>query len=112
MERHLNQAFLFQQIAEREESRRRFMEEQKDHQKAAADAAAKEYEMAEQQRIEQQKMKNMEYRLELDRQIHLKKMMQQLQEDQMSGAEKAMNRNYVMEAMKKTCSTSDRAPDE
>ena len=75
MERHLNQAFLFQQIAEREESRRRFTEEQKDHQRAAADAAAKEYEMAEQQRIEQQKMKNMEYRLELDRQIHLKKMM-------------------------------------
>eukprot|EP00435_Cladocopium_sp_Y103_P072746 s228_g41.t1 len=111
MERHRNQAFLFQQIAEREESRRRLMEEQKDHQKAAADAAAKEYEMAEQQRIETQKMKNMEYRLELDRQIHLKKMIHQqmqLEEDQMSGAEKAMNRNYVMEAMKKTC-TSDGA---
>ena len=105
MERHLNQAFLFQQIEEREMTRKRCMEEEKDHQKTAADAALKEHEMAEQQRIHLQKMKNMEYRWELDQQIHLKKKMQQLQEDQMSGAEKDMNRHYVMEAIKKISTT-------
>eukprot|EP00438_Fugacium_kawagutii_P013024 Skav214739 [mRNA] locus=scaffold3176:114189:115631:+ [translate_table: standard] len=106
MQRHQNQAFLFKQIAEREESRKRDIEEQKNHQKAVAEAAAKEHEMAEKQRIQSLKMKNLEYRLELDRQISLKKMMQQVQEDQMSGAEKAMNRRYVLEAMEKTSSTT------
>ena len=102
IERHMNQAYLFQQIAEREENRKRFIDEQKDHQKAAAEAAARAHEQAEKQRVQEQKMKNLEYRQGLDRQIQLKKMMQQLQEDQMSGAEKAMNRRYVLDAIQKT----------
>ena len=101
-ERHMNQAYLFQQISEREENRKKFLEEQKNHQKAAVEAAARAHEQAEKQRVQDRKMKNLEYRLELDRQIQLKKMMQQVQEDQMSGAEKAMNRRYVMDAIQKT----------
>ena len=100
-EKQMHQAYLFQQIAEREAKRRRFIEEEKGGLKAA-EAAAKEHEVAEQQRLQAQKLKSMEYRLELDRQIQLKKAVQQLKEDQMSGAEKAMNRRFVMEAMQKT----------
>lgn len=100
-ERQMNQAYLFQQIAEREEKKKVILEEEKDRLKAV-EAAAKEHRVAEQQRLHAEKMKNCRYRLELDRQIRLKKTMQQFQEDEMSEAEKDMNRQYVMEAIQKT----------
>ncbi|CAJ1387163.1 unnamed protein product, partial [Effrenium voratum] len=95
-----NQAFLFQQIAERDHQKR-VAEEMKNRQKAAAQAAAEEYRQAERRRAQDQKARNLQNRLELEGQMRSKKMMQTLREDEMSGAEKAINRRYVMDSIHK-----------
>jgi len=100
MQRHQNQAFLFQQIAERDHQKR-VAEEMKNRQKAAAQAAAEEYRQAERRRAQDQKARNLQNRLELEGQMRSKKMMQTLREDEMSGAEKAINRRYVMDSIHK-----------
>ncbi|CAE6959194.1 unnamed protein product [Symbiodinium natans] len=101
MERRKNQDFLFQQIAERDQQKR-LMQEQKGGLKAAAQAAADEHRATENNKMYERRKKYLQYRLDLEGQMKSKQTAQNSVEDQMSGAEKAMNRRYVIEALQKT----------
>ncbi|CAE7337786.1 unnamed protein product, partial [Symbiodinium pilosum] len=101
MERRKNQDFLFQQIAERDQQKK-LIREQKSSLKAAAQAAAEEHRAAETHQLNERRKKYLQYRLDLEGQMRAKQVPQQAREDQMSGAEKAINRKYVMEALQKT----------
>mmetsp|Transcript_62851 Transcript_62851/g.147443 ORF Transcript_62851/g.147443 Transcript_62851/m.147443 type:complete len:479 (+) Transcript_62851:27-1463(+) len=101
MARHKNQDFLFQQIAERDEQKR-LVQEQKGNLKAAAQAAAEEHRLTEKHHLSERRRKYLQYRLELEGQMRSRKTAPQTLEDQMSGAEKAINRRYVFQALQKT----------
>lgn len=99
--RHSNQEFLAKQMEERESSRKvnkDLLEEQKSH----VLAATQEFMEFEKQRIEQQRMKNIQHRLELEKQIQNKQPPTRFQkrhnEDVMTAAEVAMNRRLLEEA--------------
>ncbi|CAE7446098.1 Mns1 [Symbiodinium microadriaticum] len=101
LERRKNQDFLFQQIAERDHQKR-LMQEQKGGLKVAAQAAAEEHRVTQSQQMLERKKRYLQYRLDLEGQMRTKQTTQHTLEDQMSGAEKAINRRYVFEALQKT----------
>eukprot|EP00439_Symbiodinium_sp_Y106_P025160 s6249_g3.t1 len=106
------QDFLFQQIAERDQQKR-LLQEQKGGLKVAAQAAAEEHRVTETHQMRERKKRYLQYRLDLEGQMRTKQTTQHTLEDprgkgggassvtfeeQMSGAEKAINRRYVFEA--------------
>lgn len=100
-ERSLNQEFLFKQMTERESSRREQLDEfKREKDKCLAETA--EFKDMEKQRLEQQRKKNIQHRMELEKQIESKKPPTRFQkrynEDLMSAAEVAMNRNLLEDA--------------
>lgn len=99
-ERHQNQAFLSQQIAERNQQKRSVLE-QKGGQKNAAQQAADEARQTEKRRAQERRARYLQNRLELEGQMSSKSK-HKLQEDEMSRAEKAINRRYVIETFHKT----------
>jgi len=99
-ERHQNQAFLSQQIAERNQQKRSALE-QKGGQKTAAQQAADEARQTEKRRAQERRARYLQNRLELEGQMSSKSK-HKLQEDEMSRAEKAINRRYVIETFHKT----------
>lgn len=101
MERRRNQEFLSQQIAERDEQKRSVLE-QKGGQKAAAQAAAEEARQSEKRRMQERRARYLQNRLELEGQMCNKKTLAKSREDEMSRAEKAINRRYVIESYQKT----------
>mmetsp|Transcript_124911 Transcript_124911/g.176240 ORF Transcript_124911/g.176240 Transcript_124911/m.176240 type:complete len:495 (-) Transcript_124911:112-1596(-) len=101
LERRKNQDFLFQQIAERDQQKR-LLQEQKGGLKVAAQAAAEEHRVTETHQMRERKKRYLQYRLDLEGQMRTKQTTQHTLEDQMSGAEKAINRRYVFEALQKT----------
>lgn len=94
-----NQDFIFQQIAERDRLRRQ-AHDLKDTMKVAAQVATTEHLDTEQKRINQQRGKNVLYRLELEQAIVAKRSAVKPRqfEDVMSSAEKAINRRLLAEA--------------
>jgi len=96
-----NQEFLFKQMTERENARKTRDEELK-QQKESVLAEEQEFIEWEKQRIEKQRMKNIQHRVELEKQIEMKKPPTRFQkrhnEDLMSAAEVAMNRHLLEEA--------------
>lgn len=101
-ERQSNQEFLFQQMAERDR-KRHLDSEQKGSQKLAVQAAITDYLETERLKIEEKRNRNIQYRLELEKQIQDKKPIaarqQKLNEDEMSAAERAINRNIISQAV-------------
>lgn len=100
MERHRNQAFLSEQIAERDRQKRQVLE-LKGGQKAAAQQAAEEARQNEKRRMQEQRARYLQNRLELEGQMSGKGK-KKFQEDEMNRAEKAINRRYVIETFHKT----------
>lgn len=96
-----NQEFLNQQREEKGKSIKMWQDE-KQKQKEKVQAEAAEFQQSEKSRAEQQRMKNVQYRLELERQIATRKTSNTFQksawEDTMSHAEVAMNRRLLEEA--------------
>lgn len=100
-DRQSNQEFLCQQISERENARKVRLDELQ-RQKDASLAETQEFMESEKQRIEQQRMKNIQHRLELEKQIKMKKSSKRFQRrhngDLMSAEEVSMNRHLLEEA--------------
>jgi len=94
-----NQEFLFSQMHERDAKKREELE-QRDRQKQIVQDETREYMEIEKQRIEQRRMKNIQHRLELEKQISMKKASPKVlnAEDTMSQAERAINRILLQEA--------------
>jgi len=96
-----NQEFLNKQMQEKDNTTKlRQEEKQKQNETIQADHA--EFMQSEKNRIEQQRMKNVQYRLELDRQISTRSTSNSFRksptEDNMTQAEVAMNRRLLEEA--------------
>lgn len=94
-----NQDFLFQQMVERNKNRERALE-QKKNAKLQAQAATSDYIDSEQRRVDETRRKNVQYRIDLERQIAAKKAAAPGRgaEDVMSSNEKAVNRHLIEEA--------------
>lgn len=95
--KQLTQDFLKQQVAERE-MQRRSDRDNKGNQRQAAQAAVAEHLQSEKKRSEDLRSRNIQYRDELQKQIDLKKSLVRVTEDEMSLAEKAINRRLLQEA--------------
>jgi len=102
-DRHSNQEFLAQQITERNAAKKVRNDEL---QRAKESVLAKtiEFKDEEKHRAEEQKRKNLKYRIELEKQIEGKKKIASpaYNSDLMSAAEVAMNRHLLQEARSMT----------
>lgn len=98
-ERETNQDFLFQQMQERKKAKEQ-AKETKEMQKQTVQAATSEYLTQERRSAEEARMKNIRYRIELQKQIDAKKAAEKSKasEDEMSLAERSMNRQIIEEA--------------
>lgn len=109
-ERHANQEFLFTQIRERDASRKQGEDDVK-KQKERVEAEAAEYMEVEKQRVEHQRMKNIQHRLELEKQIESKKPPSRFKkrhnEDLMSAAEVAINWHLLQDAREMQLTASE-----
>lgn len=97
-QKHKNQDFLFEQIAERNRNRERALE-QKRNQKLDAVAATQEYQEVERRKVEEMRTKNVQHRLELERQMadRSHSVKPSGAEDKMTAAEKAINQRLLRE---------------
>mmetsp|Transcript_101160 Transcript_101160/g.198505 ORF Transcript_101160/g.198505 Transcript_101160/m.198505 type:complete len:103 (-) Transcript_101160:19-327(-) len=97
--RQTNQDYLFQQIAERNKNREKALE-QKRQQKLQAQAASEEHTEAERRRVDEARTKYLQYRDELEKQMEAKREAHKAKtsEDQMTAAERAINRQLIKEA--------------
>lgn len=100
-ERYCHREYLFQQISDKDITRNTKVGE-KQQLKVSAEEATAEFMEAEKQRLAQQRMKNMQHRIELEKQIESKKPPTRFQkryfDDQMSAAEVACNWRLLEEA--------------
>lgn len=96
-QKHQTQEFLKQQVAERELQKRK----DKDHvgtQRQVAQAASAEHQELEKKRVHDLRTKNMMYRDELQKQIDFKQNLVRVTEDEMSHAERAINKKLLKDA--------------
>eukprot|EP00933_Yihiella_yeosuensis_P037850 TRINITY_DN31853_c0_g1_i2.p1 TRINITY_DN31853_c0_g1~~TRINITY_DN31853_c0_g1_i2.p1 ORF type:complete len:499 (+),score=124.99 TRINITY_DN31853_c0_g1_i2:100-1596(+) len=110
-ERLANKEFLFKQMAERDTSR----QEERAHKgnlKLAAQEATQAYLDQEKQKAEKQKDRYARYRQELEQQIMAKKLQDVLGEDEMSHAERAINKRILVEARQSKAKSLSAAEDE
>lgn len=89
-----NQEFLFKQMAEREQQKKQAID-QKSDMKIAAQAASAEFLDDEKRRIATQRAKLSQYKSDLEEQIKIKKERKRVGEDEMSQAERAINRQFL-----------------
>merc|ERR1719491_2799126 len=113
-EKHANQEFLFMQIRDRDTTRKQKDEDVK-KQKDMVEAETAEFMEVEQQRAEHQRMKNIQHRLELEKQIDSKKTSSRVtkrqSEDMMSAAEVAINRHLLGDARELQFTVASQATD-
>merc|ERR1711972_995761 len=92
-----NQEFIVAQIEERNRMKQD-AECQKGEQRVAVQAASEAYIQAERGRIEQQRLKNVQHRQELEQQINARRVVPKDVGNNMSPAEIAINRHLLGEA--------------
>lgn len=113
-ERHANQEFLFMQMRDRETTRKQ-KDDDMQKQKDMVEAETAEFMEVEKQRVEHQRMKNIQHRLELEKQIDSRKASSRAtkrqNEDMMSAAEVAINRHLLGEARAMQFTVASQATD-